>query len=225
VASVGLTIQRSSNNQFWNGTTWQAASSTRPATGTTSWFLAFPTSAMTNGVTYTVTVRATDVAGTVSAPVVTTFTYDTSAPATSSVAVANHDGAVAATVDTFTVTFGEALDPASVPATATLTLSRSNGNTSYGISGLTNGLATTGATGYLTSAGTTRTVTFAGSLALSNQNRTVTFTVTGGCAGSCTALSTVARSGRFSFTAAPSLVDLAGNAATGTTLATNQVMF
>ena len=137
----------------------------------------------------------------------------------------NHSGTVQATVDTFSVTFGEALDPATVPATATLTLSRSNGNTSYGISGVTNGLLTTGGNGYLTSSGTTRTVTFAGSVALSNSNRTVTFTVTGACAGTCTALSTTAVNGRFVFTPAATLLDRAGNAATGNTTSSNQVMF
>ena len=225
LASVGVTIQRSSDNRFWSGTTWQVASSTRPATGTSTWFVPLATSALTNGVTYTVTARSVDLAGNTSAPVTTTFTYDTTRPATSSVAVTNHSGSVQATVDTFTVTFAEALDPASVPANATLTLSRANGNTSYGISGLTNGLLTTGRNGYLTSSGTTRTVTFAGSLTLSNTNRTVTFTVTGACAGTCSALTTTPVSGQFAFTPAATLLDPAGNTATGNLTSGNQVMF
>jgi hypothetical protein len=224
LTSVTMTIQRSSNNQFWNGSTWQTASSTRTATGTTSWFLSLPTSALTNGVAYTITTRATDVAGNQSAPVVRTFTYDTAGPASSTIASTNHNGAIDVG-DTFTVTFGEALNPATVAATGTLTLSRSNGNTSYGISGLTNGLVTTGGTGYLTSSSTTRTITYAGSLALSNSNRTVTFTVTGTCAGTCTARSTTAQQGQFQYSPNPALRDLAGNAATGTVTATRQVMF
>ncbi len=224
LTSVTMTIQRSSNNQYWNGTTWQTASSTRTATGTTSWFLSLPTSALTNGLTYTITTRATDAAGNVATPVVRTFTYDTARPTTTTIASTNHNGTIAAG-DSFTATFGEALAPASVPAIATLTLSRSNGNTSYGISGLTNGLLTTGGTGYLTSSGTTRTITYAGTLVLSNSNRTVTFTVTGACAGTCTARSTTAQQGQFQFTPTTTLLDPAGNTATGTVTATRQVMF
>jgi hypothetical protein len=84
---------------------------------------------------------------------------------------------------------------------------------------------TTGGTGYLTSSGTTRTITYAGSLVLSNSNRTVTFTVTGACAGTCTARSTTAQQGQFQYSPATTLRDLAGNAATGTVSATRQVMF
>jgi hypothetical protein len=114
-----------------------------------------------------------------------------------------------------------------VPATATLTLSRSKSTTSYGISGLTNGLRTTGASGYLTSSGTTRTVTFTGTLVLSNANRTVTFTVTGACAGTCSALSTSASSGKYQYVPAPTLTDAAGNPAATTTItaAASQVIF
>ena len=113
-----------------------------------------------------------------------------------------------------------------MPATATLTLSRSNGTTSYGISGLTNGLRTTGGSGYLTSSGTTRTVTFTGTLVLSNSNKTVTFKVTGACAGSCTALSTSPSSGAYQYVPATTLTDVAGNAASTTTItASSQVIF
>ena len=64
----------------------------------------------------------------------------------------NKNGQVQANVDTFSVTFNEALNPATVPATATLTLSRSSsGNTQYGISGLTDGMNTTGSGNYLNS--------------------------------------------------------------------------
>ena len=226
VASVGVTIQRSSDNRFWSGTAWQVASSTRPATGTTTWFVPFATAAMNNGVTYTVTARSVDVAGNTSAPVTSSFTYDPTAPTTSSLAVTNHSGQVQATLDTFSVTFAEPLNPTTVPATGTLTLSRSNGNTSYGISGLTNGLLTTGGNGYLTSAGTTRTITFAGSLVLSNQNRTVTFTVTGACAGTLYGPDHE-RSVRGSSCTRPRppCATGPGTRATGNTTATSQVMF
>ncbi len=227
VTSVRATIRRSSDNRYWSGSTWQVASATVTASGTTSWSIPMGTSNLTNGVSYTVTAWTLDAAGNSSPNSIATFTYDTAAPTTSAanLAVTNKNGTVQASVDTFAVTFNDALDPATVPATATLTLSRSSSNTSYGISGLTNGLLTTGSTNYLTSSGSTRTVTYAGSLALSNGNKTVTFTVSGACAGTCTALSSTTASGAFSFTPATTLLDVAGNAASGTTTASSQVMF
>jgi hypothetical protein len=227
IAGVALTVQRLNNNQYWNGSTWQAASVALPATGTTTWSRALPTSALSNGVAYSVSVVATDGLGNQSPPTVSTFTYDTSGPTTSASAlsVTNKNGAVDAN-DTFSVTFNEALSPASVPATGTLTLSRANGNTSYGISGLTDGTRTTGTTGYLTSSISTRTVTFAGALDLSADGRTVTFTVTGACTGTCTSLSTTPRSGSFQYRPATTLRDLAGNApSTSTVTASSQTMF
>ena len=227
IASVAVSIQRQNNNQYWNGTGWQAASVTLPATGTTSWSRALPTSALSNGVTYTVSATATDGLGNESPPTVSTFTYDTSGPTTTgaSLVPTNKNGAVEVN-DSFSVTFNEAIDPASVPAVATLTLSRGFGNTSYGISGLTNGLRSTGTTGYLGLSFGTRTVTFDGTLALSSDGLTVTFTVTGACAGSCSGLSTTPRSGSFQYVSAPTLRDLAGNApSTSSVTASSQVMF
>ncbi len=227
IASVAVTVQRQSDNQYWNGTAWQATSATLPATGTTSWSRALPTSALSNGVAYTVSAVATDGLGNQSPPTVSAFTYDTSGPTTSgaNLVPTNKNGAVEVD-DSFSVTFNEAINPASVPATATLTLSRATGNTSYGISGLTNGLRSTGTNGYLTSSFRTQTVTFAGTLALSSDARTVTFTVTGACAGTCSALAPTPRSGAFQFVAAPTLRDLAGNApSTSTVTASSQVMF
>jgi hypothetical protein len=227
VTNVKVTIRRASDNRYWSGSSWQTSSTSLTASGTTSWSTPLSTSQLANGVTYTVTVKATDAAGNTSSGLANTFTYDTSGPTVSSsgLATTNKNGAVNAG-DTLSVTFGEALNPATVPATGTLTLSRASKNTSYGITGLTNGLRDTGATGYVTSNGSTRTVTFAGTLALSNNNRTVTFTVTGPCAGSCSALSTTPRSGSLQFVAAPTLRDLAGNApSTSSVSASSQVMF
>ena len=228
IASVRMTIRRSNNSQYWTGSAWQSASATITATGTTAWSVPLATSQLTNGVTYTVTSWSVDATGNLSANTVRTFTYDTAAPTTSaaSIVTANKNGAINVNTDTFAVTFNEALAPASVPATATLTLSRSNGSTSYGISGLTNGLRTTGSTGYLTSSGSTRTVTFSGTLVLSNSNKTVTFKVTGACAGSCTALSTTKVSGAYQYVPATTLRDVAGNApSTSTITASSQTIF
>jgi hypothetical protein len=205
------------------------ANSSVAASGTTSWSTPLSTSQLSNGVSYQVVAWTVDTAGNLSLNSARTFTYDTSGPTTSgsNLATSNKNGTVNATTDSFGVTFNEAIDPATVPATATLTLSRvRSNNTTYAITGLTNGARTTGTTGYLTSSGSTRTVTFAGRLALSNGNRTITFTVTGSCSGSCSSQSTTPRSGAFQFVPATTLRDRAGNApSTSSVTASSQVMF
>ena len=93
----------------------------------------------------------------------------------------NRNGAVAAG-DTVSVTFGEALNPATVPSTGTLTLTRGRtGQHHLGRQRADQRRLSTGNTGYLRQPPTGRryTVTYAGTIALSNANRTVTFTVTG----------------------------------------------
>jgi chitodextrinase len=227
LASVGVTVQRQSDGQYWNGATWQAAPATPAAVGTSSWSLPLAAAVLTSGTSYQVTVQATDAAGNASAPVATTFTYDAAGPTVASTASTNKNGAINATVDTFSVTFNEALDPASVPASATLTLRKSFlSNTTYAISGLTNGNMTTGTGGYLGFSFSTLQVTFGGTLTLSNDNKTVTFTVTGACSGSCSSLSSSASSGAYQFVGATSLRDVAGNAPTTSTFtASSQVLF
>jgi beta-glucanase (GH16 family) len=226
--SVRVIVQRSSDNRFWTGGGWQTSPTSVTATGSTSWSVPLPASQLTNRVTYVVTAWSADMAGNRSASTVRTFTYDTSGPtpSASNLVATNKNGAINAMADTFSVTFNEALSPDSVPSTGTLTLSRSNGSTSYRITGLTNGLRTTGAGGYLTSSSSTRTVGYAGTLGLSNGNRTVTFTVTGACTGSCSSLSTAARSGAFQYASATTLRDVAGNApSTSAVTAAPQVLF
>jgi hypothetical protein len=229
IASVRVSVRRLSDGRYWTGSGWQTTSTSVVASGTGSWSTPLGTSQLTNGVSYQVVAWTADAVGNLSLNSVRTFTYDTSGPTTSAsnLATTNKNGAVNASTDSFTVTFNEALDPASVPATATLTLSRSRtSNTTYGITGVTNGQRTTGSTGYLSSSGGTRTVTYAGTLTLGNGNRTVTFTVTGPCGGSCSGLSTTPRSGAFSYVPATTLRDLAGNApSTSSITASSQVMF
>ena len=59
------------------------------------------------------------------------FSYDTTAPSATAGGTTNRNGAVEVG-DTVSVTFGEALDPATVPASGTLTLSRGrSGNTTW----------------------------------------------------------------------------------------------
>lgn len=226
VASVRMSIQRSSNSQWWNGSSWQAASTSVTASGTTSWNVPLATSQLAAGITYTVTSWTIDTAGNESPNTVATFTYDNTGPTTSAanLVTANKNGAINANVDTFAVTFNEPLNPTSMPAAATLTISRSLNTTNYGISGLTNGTRTTDADGYLNSNGTS--VTYAGTLVLSNNNQTVTFTVTGACAGSCGNVITTPDAGNFQYVPATTLRDLAGNApSTSTITSSSTVLF
>jgi hypothetical protein len=228
VAKVTLTIKRVSDGKFFDGVSAWGASKTLTATGTTSWYYsALTTKYLTNGASYVVTVTATDKLN-LATVVSSTFTYDTTAPAVSSAAVTNKNGRIETAGDTFSVTFAEALNPATVPATGLLTLVRkSTGNTTYSIPNLTNGAQDTGTTGYLAlPSGTTFfTVNFQGSFALSNSNRTITFTVTGACVGSCTSLVTTVKSGGWKFAPATTLKDLAGNTASGSYTAKSSALF
>ena len=60
VLGVAITVQRLSDNRYWNGTTWQLAQTWITATGTTAWSYPFTAD---SGVTYTVQSRAVDRAG------------------------------------------------------------------------------------------------------------------------------------------------------------------
>lgn len=228
VSKVTLTVKRVSDGKFFDGGSNWGGSRTLAATGTTSWTYDKLTSkVIASGQSYIITVTATDTLG-FSGVSATTFSYDTTAPAVSSASVANKNFRIEVGVDTFSVTFKEAVDPASIPATGTLTLVRkSSGNTTYAISGLTNGAQDTGSTVYLAlpSGTTVHTVNFAGTFALSNANRTITFSVTGACSGSCTALITTARNGGWKYAPATTLRDPAGNVATGSYTSTSTAMF
>jgi hypothetical protein len=211
---VRVSIQRSSNGQWWTGSGWSSTQQSVVATGTTSWSIQVPTNQLGTGISYTVT--SWSLQGAAQSPnTVRTFVYDTSGPTTTgtSFVTTDKDGAVEVG-DTFSVTFSEALDATSVPASATLTLSKGflSGTTNWGISGLSQGTRTTGAGGYLTTGFSSRTVTYAGTLTLSNNNQTVTFTVTGSCSGSCGNVSTSPASGAFQYVPANTLRDVAGNA-------------
>jgi hypothetical protein len=93
VASVSVTIRRLSDNSFWNGSSWQPASVTLTATGTTSWSSPLDAGNFTNGVSYTVTAFATDHVGNQSTTVSSTFTYDTTPPVVLVTLLANGGGA------------------------------------------------------------------------------------------------------------------------------------
>jgi hypothetical protein len=229
IASTRVSVQRSSDNRWWSGSTWQTSQTSVTASGTSTWSIQLATNQLSNNTTYTVTSWTLDAAGNQSASSVSTFFYDSSGPTTSgaNITTSNKNGAINVG-DTFTVTFSEPLNPSSVPASSTLAMSRGFGNTSYNISGLTDGNETTGAGGYITSSFSTRTLNYAGTLALSNNNQTVTFTVTGTCTGSsCGSATTSPSSGTYQYTPSTSLRDLAGNAPSTTTVnaSSSQVIF
>ena len=78
--------------------------------------------------------------------------------------------------DTISVTFNQALNPSSVPASGTLTLTASSGITTITISGLSTAAGFTVATNYEKNGATSSaTVTYS----LSNGNQTVTATISG----------------------------------------------
>ncbi|MGZ7018438.1 MAG: Ig-like domain-containing protein [Acidimicrobiia bacterium] len=96
VASVTVTIRRSSDNRYWNGsagtstTQWSSASPiSLTATGTTSWSRALTTASLQTGVTYTVTAVAKDTVNLSSTTATSTFTYLTGAPTTAFTAPAS----------------------------------------------------------------------------------------------------------------------------------------
>jgi len=92
VKQVGVLIKRSSDNYYWNGSTWTATSTFDVGSGTTSWsYTNVPT--WENGITYTVNSRAEDEAGNFEANFTTfTFTCDKAAPT-------SNDGAYNSTYD------------------------------------------------------------------------------------------------------------------------------
>ncbi len=78
---VDVSIERSSDGLYWNGSIWVAGLVWNLATGTTSWNYTLDAINLTDGVTYTIESRATDNATNVQSPVTSqAFTYDTTAP-------------------------------------------------------------------------------------------------------------------------------------------------
>jgi hypothetical protein len=229
VASVGpATVRRLSDGRYWNGSAFQVAAVNAPLTfsitgvpASASWSIALPSARLNNGLSYTVTMHATDVAGNATTSSAT-FTYDSTKPTPVSVATSNGDGAVGAG-DTFAVTFSEPIDPASATGSQTLTMSRTGSTvTKYDITGLMSGALTTGSTGYVTAGGGTRNVTYNGTLSVSGS--VVTFTVTSGCVTGCAFATAGAPAGSFQYKAATTITDLAGNTPTTGGLTTGPVV-
>ena len=83
VKKVELSIRQGTGN-YWDGSAFANAAETFvTAVGTTSWSYALPAASFPSDGQYTIRVRATDNAGNLEAGTTTTFSYDTSAPGTS----------------------------------------------------------------------------------------------------------------------------------------------
>lgn len=116
--------------------------------------------------------------------------------------------------DQLRITFNENLAPASVPTTVSgATEARvSNGHVMLTIPGITNGALDTGSSNYLAGSGTTKTATFAGTVALNNNgaSTTITLTVTG-LSGDPTG----SANGQLTFLPATTITNAGGTGATG----------
>ena len=115
--------------------------------------------------------------------------------------------------DSITVEFSEALAPATVPASTTLTLTDPNGGGSdtLTMAGVSNGARSTGGANYVLTNNTS--AAFAGSVVgLSNANRSITVTIAATCSGAgCAALGQQTTNATYSFVGATTLTDVAGN--------------
>lgn len=76
VSQNQLTIQRSLDNEYWDGDSWEVSSSWLAATGTTSWSYTLASSNLTNGSGYRINVRSIDNAGNISTSVSDLFMYN-----------------------------------------------------------------------------------------------------------------------------------------------------
>ena len=129
--------------------------------------------------------------------------------------------------DTLVITYSEPLAPASVPSSASVTMTDpvGTGNDTLTITGITNGARTTGGANYVTLDGGVATWG-SSTVALSNANKTITVTVGGTCSGTgCAALGQQTTAATFSYIAATTLTDVAGNTAATATKTQSMRMF
>jgi hypothetical protein len=164
------------------------------------------------------TVNAKDTSLVAATAVVGSVTADNTAPTIVSVSTTDHSGTVEAG-DTVTVTFSEAIDPGTVNQTAGATTAsftqNANGNVRLSISGLMASSDTGVAKGGGWLANGKQLISYPGTLALSNSNQTVTFTISGACTAGC-ADSLAGAAGALIYTPDSALNDYAGNAVSGT---------
>ncbi len=144
VATVNLTIKRLSDNLFWSGSAWGASSTLSAALpSSTTWSQALAASALTNGISYTVTVTSVvdRLGNTQSTTAASTFTYDTSAPTLAITGLASGGGSSKVTVNgtgssgandgTVTVYLCHVTSCGSANATDTATVTVSAGTWTY----------------------------------------------------------------------------------------------
>ena len=80
VYQTKISVQRLSDNSYWNGLVWQVVSSELTATGTNNWSYAFDKANLTDSISYKIKAEATDNAGNTKAASTATFVYDSQAP-------------------------------------------------------------------------------------------------------------------------------------------------
>ncbi len=117
--------------------------------------------------------------------------------------------------DTLVITFSEALAPASVPVSTTVTLTDpvGAGNDTLTMVGVSNGARTMGANNYITNDGAVASFA-SSSVSLSNANKTITITVGPSCTGTgCSPLGQQTTNATYSYVASTTLTDVAGNLA------------
>ncbi|MGD9998400.1 MAG: hypothetical protein AB7U39_15895 [Ilumatobacteraceae bacterium] len=117
----------------------------------------------------------------------------------------------AETGDSISITFSEPLAPATVPASSTVTLTGGYSTAdTLSMSGISNGAGSTGGTSYITTTGAAASSMSV--VTLSNANKTLTVTIGANCSGTgCAALGTQTTNGTYSYVAATTLTDVAGN--------------
>jgi hypothetical protein len=110
VNKVQVSIQRSSDSNYWNGSSWGGTLAWNDASGTTNWSYAFSGGNLDDGVSYTVQSRAIDNAtNTQTTPSTRNFTYDTTPPTVTVNQKAGQADPTSALPILFTVTFSESV--------------------------------------------------------------------------------------------------------------------
>ena len=116
VSSVAVSIRQGSGN-YWNGTSFSSASEVLlPATGTTSWSLAFPATNFPADGSYTIRAVATDLGGN-TASSSTSFVMDVTNPSPTALTLINANGLVTPGTDEVRITYSEPLSVSSICST------------------------------------------------------------------------------------------------------------
>ena len=106
-----VSIQRTSDGRYWDGTDFTATSETFvAASGTTGWSYDLPATALSDGDSYTVHAISTDDVGNVSSTASSTFSYDVTAADVTVEEAAGQDDPTNAQPIRFTAQFSEPVD-------------------------------------------------------------------------------------------------------------------